>query len=97
MNSKPKNFSQALEELEDLSNGTAQDLKTKLQSELHRLESKIADLKPQLEEIKNRVQDEAKKAKGKVEDQVKENPWATIGIVGLIFFVLGFLFSRRND
>ena len=98
MNSKPKNISDALDELENFSTSKAQDLKNKLQSELHKLEDRINELKPQLDEIKSKVHDEASKAKSKVEEQVKENPWATIGIVGLIFFVLGVLFgSRRGD
>ena len=45
--------------------------------------------------------DELTKTKGKVEEQVKANPWATIGIVGLLCFVLGLLFakgtSRKTD
>lgn len=98
MNSKPKNISDALDELENFSTSKAQDLKSKLQSELHKLEDRINDLKPHLDEIKSKVQDEATKAKSKVEEQVKENPWAAIGVVGLIFFVLGVLFgSRRGD
>ena len=85
MNSKPKNFPEALEELDSLSTSKAQELKAKLQSELAKLEERIAELKPQLDEAKN-----------KVEEKVKENPWATIGIVGLIFFVLGVVFGSRS-
>ncbi len=101
MSSTPNNFSKALEELESTSKSTAQSLKDRLQVELKDLESKISELKPQLEELKSKVQDGATKAKDKVENRVKENPWASIGIVGLIFFVLGFLLagttSRKND
>ncbi|MGZ3723571.1 MAG: DUF883 family protein [Bdellovibrionales bacterium] len=99
MNSKPKNFSQALDELENMTHAAGSDIKRKLQEELHDLEQKIHKLRPQLDELKDRAKDEAYKAKDKVETQVKENPWAAIGIVGLIFFVLGVIFagSRRND
>jgi ElaB/YqjD/DUF883 family membrane-anchored ribosome-binding protein len=87
-----------MEELENFSTTTADDLRSKLQGELRKLEEKLEELRPQFEEVKTRVHNEAKKAKGKVEDQVKQNPWATIGVVGLIFFVLGCLFgSRRSD
>jgi ElaB/YqjD/DUF883 family membrane-anchored ribosome-binding protein len=99
MNSKPRNLSEALEHLEDLAGATGADLKSKLQNELHDLEEKIRKLKPQLDDLKDKVHDEAIKAKDKMETQVKENPWAAIGIVGLIFFVLGCIFAgrRRSD
>jgi ElaB/YqjD/DUF883 family membrane-anchored ribosome-binding protein len=96
MNSKPRNLSEALEQLENIAGATGADLKSKLQRELHDLEEKIRELKPQLDDLKDKVHDEAIKAKDKVETQVKENPWAAIGIVGLIFFVLGFLFAGRG-
>jgi ElaB/YqjD/DUF883 family membrane-anchored ribosome-binding protein len=100
MSSKPKNFSQALEELESLATSAGGDLKRKIQDELQDLEKKIHQLRPQLDELKDRARDEAYKAKDKVETQVKDNPWAAIGVVGLIFFVLGFIFAgaaRRRD
>ena len=93
MSSKPKNLSDALEELENHARSAGSDIKTKLQKELHDLEDKIHRLKPQLDELKDRAFDEAHKAKDKVENQVKENPWAAIGIVGLVFFVLGCIFG----
>ena len=83
MHAKPKNLSEALSELENLADCTG--------ANFHKL-------KPKLDELKDRVQDEAKRAKATLEHQVKENPWATIGLVGLIFFVLGCLFgSRKSD
>jgi len=65
----------------------------------------LSDAIERLEKTFSRVSDsigeEAKKAKGKIEEQVTENPWAAIGVAGLIFFILGFLFgwksSRRSD
>lgn len=65
------------------------------------LETKGADLREQFEPILNDLKDklgeEAKKTKDKVEAQVKENPMAAIGIVGLVFFILGFLFAYRTS
>jgi ElaB/YqjD/DUF883 family membrane-anchored ribosome-binding protein len=59
----------------------------------------LHELETHIDEIKDRVGSEAKKAKDTVEDQVQKNPWAAIGIIGLIFFILGFLMrgSRRGD
>lgn len=91
---RPKNFTQALDELENL---TGPDLRAKLENELHDLQAKIDNLRPQLDEIKAKVKDEAYKAKDKVETQARENLWTTLGIVGLIFFVVGFVIGWRKS
>ena len=83
MSSKAKTFQQAIDDLQG------------------HLETKGADLRehfePILNELKDRVGEEAQKTKDKVEAQVKENPLAAVGIVGLIFFILGFLFAYRTS
>ncbi len=94
MSSKPKNFSQAIDDLEQETESNGSGFKSRLQSELHNLEETLAKIRPHLDEVTARVGDEAKKAKHKVEEQVQKNPLAAIGIVGLIFFILGFLFSQ---
>lgn len=97
MDSKPKTLSQAIDELEKATTGTAGEFRARLDKEIHRLEDTLNSIKPQIEEIQNRVTDEAKRAKDRVESEVQKNPWAAVGIVGLIFFVLGFLLARRRD
>jgi ElaB/YqjD/DUF883 family membrane-anchored ribosome-binding protein len=49
-----------------------------------------------VKEWQKRAQEEALKAKKTVEDQVHQNPWAALGIVGLVFFVLGVLFGLKS-
>ncbi len=99
MSGKPKNFSQAIDDLENghekAGNG---DFQSRLKSEFHKIEETLASLRPHIEDLSGKVGEEAKKAKAKVEDKVQENPWAAIGIVGLIFFILGFLLAgKRRD
>jgi ElaB/YqjD/DUF883 family membrane-anchored ribosome-binding protein len=96
MSSKPKNFTQALHDLEDISTSAAADLKEKLERELRSLEEKISDLKPQLDAIKDRVSEEARHTKKRVENQVKSNPWTAMGIVGLVGLVLGFIIAAAG-
>lgn len=97
MSSKPKNLSEAIEALEDVTHSAKDSFKSKLQSEIHKLEEQIESLKPQLEHLKEEAQVKLKKTKDSVESQVKDNPWASIGIVGLVFFILGFLFAARGS
>jgi ElaB/YqjD/DUF883 family membrane-anchored ribosome-binding protein len=85
MGSKPQNLSEAIDELGRLAGETGADLKSKLENELRDLEEKIEKLKPRLENLKETATHE-----------VQKNPWAAVGIVGLIFFVLGFLFASRG-
>lgn len=99
MSGKPKNFSQAIDDLE---NGGADTngnggFRAHLQTELQKLEETLNKIKPHIEDLTEKAGTEAKKAKAKVEDQVQKNPWAAIGIAGLIFFVLGFLFAHKGS
>lgn len=96
MNSGPKNFQSAIDELESGANGDGGDLKARLEKELHRIEETLNKLKPHIEDIKTKVGNGLGDAKDRVEKEVQKNPWAAIGIVALVFFILGFLFSHRS-
>lgn len=90
MEKKPKSFSEAIDNVSRSLNGPAMDdIKSKLETEIHKLEDTLNDLK-------KRAQEEAGKVKDKVETQVQEHPWATLGIVGLIFLVLGLLLGWNS-
>jgi ElaB/YqjD/DUF883 family membrane-anchored ribosome-binding protein len=92
MDSKPKSFSTAIEELEKLAGDKGQKVKDRLISEIEGLEEQFEQLKPKLEQIKQDAEQQLGKAKDKVEQQVKEHPWVTLSLVGLLAFVLGFIF-----
>lgn len=96
MDGKPKNLSQAIDELERAASGKTGEFRDRIEKEIHRLEETLKNLKPQIDEIQDRVSEEAKKAKGRVEEEFQKNPWTAVGIVGLIFFVLGFLLANRG-
>lgn len=95
----PKNLSEAIESLSQTK--TADEVRQYVESELSRLEDTFKGIKPQLGKISEEVAKETKRAKGRVEKKIHENPWAAVGIVGLVFFVLGLLLglksSRRSD
>ncbi len=55
----------------------------------------ISEALEELENFKNNAHEEIKRTKVKVEDQLQENPWATLGLVGLVCFVLGMIFAGR--
>lgn len=95
MTGRPKNFSQAIDDLEH-NDSQSNGFKSRLQSELRNLEETLEKIKPHIEDLTEKAGVEARKAKASVEDQVQKNPWAAIGIAGLIFFILGFLFAQKG-
>jgi len=102
MNDKPKNLTEAINELETHSTngrGGLEEVKEAFEAELRRIEETLRSLKPNLDELSEKASSHAKKTKTEVEQQVSKNPWAALGIVGLVFFVIGFLLgsSRRGD
>lgn len=96
--SKSKNFRSAIDELENESesNGRSHDLRDRLEQELHRIQEALNKVKPHLNDVKDRVSDEFNSAKTKVEHEVQKNPWAAIGIVALIAFIIGLLISPKG-
>lgn len=57
----------------------------------------LDELKPYLDDLRTTVETEAKKTKSQVEANVKENPWVTLGIVGILAFVIGWIFGQRKQ
>lgn len=89
MSGKPRNLSDAIEELER----RAPEAGEHLREEIERLTDLLKNLKPKIEE-------EARKAKVRVEDQIVHHPWTAVGVVGMVAFLLGVIFGwsgRRRD
>ena len=98
MSQKPKNFSQAIDELEktQADPGSGGESGSRLEREIHRIEEILEQVKPHLSDLGDKVGTEAHKARRRVEKEVTNNPLAAIGLVGLLAFVLGYLFGSRR-
>lgn len=92
----PASLSEAIEKLENAGRGKVQDFKEILEKDYNELRKTLDDLKPYLDDLRANVETEVKKTKNQVEDKVKENPWLAIGIVGLVAFVIGWIFSQNK-
>lgn len=97
MAKQPSSLSEAIEKLENASHGKVQDFKQILEKDYNELRKTLDDLKPYLDDLKNNVESEVKKTKNQVEGKVKENPWVVLGLVGLIAFVIGWIFGQRKQ
>jgi ElaB/YqjD/DUF883 family membrane-anchored ribosome-binding protein len=94
----PTSLTEAIEKLENAGHGKVQDFKEILEKDYNELRKTMDDLKPYLENLKSNVETEVKKTKNQVEGKVKENPWIILGLVGLIAFVIGWVFaSSKKD
>ncbi len=93
----PTSLSEAIEKLENASHGKVQDFKEILEKDYNELRKSLDDLKPYLDDLRTNVETEVKKTKNQVEDKVKENPWVVLGLVGLIAFVVGWIFGQRKQ
>ena len=93
---EPKSLSEAIAKLEAASQTKSQDIKQRLERDYDEIKKALEDLKPHLDEIKAKVEGEVKHAKNQVEEKVKESPWLALGIVGLIAFVIGWIFGGRR-
>ncbi len=96
METKPKNFRTAIDELERNTDSNGSDFRARLEEELHKIEDTLSKLKPHIDDIKTKVTDEFHTTKNKVEKEVQKNPWAAIGIVALVCFILGAIFAPKR-
>lgn len=91
-----KTLSDAIAKLETVSQSKSQQLKDHFEKDYDEIKSALESMKPYFEDVRQKVEHEAKEAKNKVENKVKENPWVAIGIVGLVAFIVGIFLGRRD-
>lgn len=91
-----KTLSDAIEKLESASQSKSQQLKEHLEKDYEEIKTALESMRPYFDEVRQKVEHEAKETKVKVENKVKENPWIAIGIVGLVAFIIGLFLGRRD-
>jgi ElaB/YqjD/DUF883 family membrane-anchored ribosome-binding protein len=91
-----KTLSEAIAKIESVSQSKSQQFKEHLEKDYDEVKSALESLKPYFEDVRQKVEHEAKDAKNKVENRVKENPWMAIGLVGLVAFLIGLILGRRD-
>ena len=91
-----ESINEAIAKLENLAHSKADHLKENIGQEYSEIKKALEGVIPYLEEIKGKVESEANQAKEKVEVSVKENPFMTLAIVGLVAFFVGLFFGRSR-
>lgn len=72
------------------------DFKDILEKDYAELRKNLDDLKPHLDNLKGKIETEVHKTKNQVEANVKENPWLALGAVGVVAFILGWIFGQNK-
>jgi len=88
---------EAIAKLENVRADKSNQLKEFVDVELKTVKETLEKLKPVLEEAKNRAGAEAQKAKTEVETKIKDNPWLAVGLVGILAFIIGWLFGWKKS
>lgn len=84
---KPQTLSEAIERLEEKGQDSVQDFKEILSRDYGHLLKTLEELK---------LKDEADRLKTEVQKKAEENPLLTLGVVGVFFFFLGWIFGSRK-
>ena len=92
----PKSLSEAIERLENATHSKVEDFKTLLEKDYSEVRRTLDELKPHLDTLKGKIESETKKTKDQVEDQIKDSPWATLGAVGIVAFIIGWIFGQNR-
>lgn len=91
-----KSLSDAIAKLESASHSKTQQIKEHLEKDYSELLGALDDIKPYLEDVRKKVEEEAGNTKNEVEARVKDSPWITLGIVGLVAFFIGLFIGRQK-
>ncbi len=78
-------LSDAIRKLEEVA-------KSKTGIDAEKIRSVIDDLKPQVENLKEKTEDFSKE----LDKQVHEKPWMAVGIVAVVALFIGFLLGRKD-
>lgn len=92
----PKSLSEAIERIENATHSKVDDFKNLLETDYREVRKTLDEIKPLLDNLKSKIESETKKTKSQVEEHVKENPWATLGAVGIVAFVIGWIFGQNR-
>lgn len=89
-------ISEAIEHLEKTGSSKAKEFNETFGKDFDEIKKAFENLKPHITNIKEELQQEAQKTKKEVEEKLMENPWMTIGIVGLLAFFIGWLIGSNR-
>lgn len=92
----PTSLSEAIEQLESVGHHKSKDLKEHLENDIADIKQALEGIKPFLNEFTEKIETEAKNGKHQVEQRVKESPWIALGVVGLVAFILGWIFGHNR-
>ncbi len=93
---RPSSLSEAISQLEKVSGEKAKDFKEFVEEDFKEIRTALSNLKPFLDSVKSDLNREAKAAQDQIEQRVRENPLASIGIVGFFAFLLGLLLGNSR-
>lgn len=96
MSKSPNSISEAIANLESAGQSKAQELRDHLEKDYKELQKALETLKPLLDDVKAKAESEAKAHKLKIEEEVKNNPWIALGVVGFIAFIIGWIFGSNR-
>ncbi len=91
-----KSLSEAIAKLETMSQAKTEKVREHIERDYEEIKSALDDMRPYFDDLKSKVEAEAQATKTQVEAKVKESPWLTIGIVGLVAFFLGLFLGRKD-
>lgn len=91
-----KTLADAIEKIEKAGTAKADELKQNFEKDYTELKKTVEDLKPYLNDLKAKVENQVQSAKSDIEENLKSNPWATIAFVGIIAFIIGCLFGTKK-
>ena len=90
-----RNLRNALDDTEELIRLTAEQAGERIAAARNRAKESVSKARIELDRVQMQAVERAKEAAQDVDTYVRENPWKTMALAGVLSAVIGLLISRR--
>lgn len=93
----PKTLDEAIDSLEKQVRAQGQSVSQAVLSEFEKVKTLVKEWAPKANQIKDDIEEHWNDKKEVVEKEIKDHPWVAVGVVGVVFLLIGWILGRSRN